>query len=99
MGKLRPNWFIGIRTPWTLSSKRAWVQAHRVAGYLYVAAGAAMVGATLLNPRAAFLVTLAGAFTPALVAIPYSWWIWRNDPERMPPAGTLPAESGPASRP
>ncbi len=29
MGKIRPNWFVGIRTPWTISSKVAWVRTHR----------------------------------------------------------------------
>ncbi|HDH27220.1 MAG TPA: DUF1648 domain-containing protein [Actinobacteria bacterium] len=28
MGKFRPNWFVGIRTPWTLSSKVSWVKTH-----------------------------------------------------------------------
>jgi uncharacterized membrane protein len=28
MEKLRPNWFVGVRTPWTLSSKSAWARTH-----------------------------------------------------------------------
>jgi uncharacterized membrane protein len=92
MGKVRPNWFFGIRTPWTLSSKRAWDRTHRVAGFLYVAAGLAIVCVALLWPRAAIAAILAGAIAPAVFCIVYSWWVWRRDPERLPPAGTLPAE-------
>mgnify|MGYP000052596555 CR=1 FL=1 len=39
MGKIRPNWFVGIRTPWTLTSKVAWVRTHRLGGWLFVAQG------------------------------------------------------------
>jgi uncharacterized membrane protein len=37
MGKIRPNWFIGVRTPWTMTSKTSWVRTHRTAGYVFVA--------------------------------------------------------------
>ncbi len=44
------NWFIGIRTPWTLSSDRVWRQTNRLGGRLFRAAGiAAMLGAFSLN--------------------------------------------------
>jgi uncharacterized membrane protein len=38
MGKVRPNWFVGIRTPWTLSSKLSWDKTHRLGGWLFIAA-------------------------------------------------------------
>ena len=39
LGRLRPNWFVGIRTPWTLSSEEVWRKTHRIGGWLFVAAG------------------------------------------------------------
>ncbi|MEM1515464.1 MAG: SdpI family protein [Candidatus Bathyarchaeia archaeon] len=33
------NWFIGIRTPWTLSSDRVWEKTHRLGGKLFKTAG------------------------------------------------------------
>src|ERR1044072_4436394 len=36
--RARPNWWFGIRTPWTLSNDRVWERTHRVGGYLMVAA-------------------------------------------------------------
>jgi len=44
------NWFIGIRTPWTLSSDVVWARTHRIGGILFKAVG---------------IVILAGAFWPA----------------------------------
>jgi len=40
IGKARRNYFIGIRTPWTLSSDKVWDETHRVGGKLFSAAGA-----------------------------------------------------------
>src|SRR5450756_1845627 len=37
--RARPNWFVGIRTPWTLSSDRVWEKTHRFGGRVFVAGG------------------------------------------------------------
>jgi uncharacterized membrane protein len=39
MGKVRRNFFIGVRTPWTLTNDRVWNASHRFAGKAWVAAG------------------------------------------------------------
>ena len=39
LGKTRSSWFLGIRTPWTLSSDRSWTLTHRLGGYLFIATG------------------------------------------------------------
>jgi uncharacterized membrane protein len=39
MGKIRQNWFVGIRLPWTLSSENVWNKTHRLGGMLFVASG------------------------------------------------------------
>lgn len=33
------NWFIGIRTPWTLSNDKVWAETHRVGGNLFMVSG------------------------------------------------------------
>lgn len=37
MGNIRNNFFVGIRTPWTLSSEEVWIKTHRFAAKLWVA--------------------------------------------------------------
>ena len=32
LGQVQPNWFVGIRTPWTLSSTESWSRTHRLGG-------------------------------------------------------------------
>jgi len=44
------NWFIGIRTPWTLSSEKVWEKTHKIGGKLFKLAGAiAFVGVFFQN--------------------------------------------------
>lgn len=37
--KVKPNFFLGIRTPWTLSNERVWKDTHRFSSKLFVLAG------------------------------------------------------------
>jgi uncharacterized membrane protein len=39
MGKIKRNWFVGIRTPWTLSSESVWNKTHRFGGKTFIMAG------------------------------------------------------------
>jgi uncharacterized membrane protein len=39
MGRVKRNFWMGVRTPWTLASEAVWNQTHRVAGWLWVAGG------------------------------------------------------------
>jgi immunity protein, SdpI family len=91
LGKLRPNWFVGIRTPWTLSSKDAWVRAHRVGGWVFIGGGLLfMVAGVVRAPWA--LWGASGSFAAGLIGvIVYSYVVWRADPDKVPPAGTTPA--------
>ncbi|ASB67840.1 Immunity protein SdpI [Bacillus velezensis] len=41
--KVKPNYFLGIRTPWTLSSERVWKDTHRVSSKIFVSAGILMM--------------------------------------------------------
>lgn len=92
LGKIRPNWFVGVRTPWTLSSKRAWTRTHRLAGWVFILGGIAIMAAGVLKNAVA--VGLAGAvlFGGIAVATVYSYLVWRTDPDRVPPAGTQPPD-------
>lgn len=47
--KCRPNFFFGLKTPWTLSSETVWTRTHRLSGRLMLAAG---------------MVSLPAAFVP-----------------------------------
>jgi len=81
--KLKSNWFIGIRTPWTLSSEESWRKTHRLGGRLFVICGAVIIITSVLAPEQGRDV-LFGAMIPAILATTvYSYFVWRNDPQRI----------------
>ncbi|QWI19363.1 SdpI family protein [Bacillus wiedmannii] len=46
--QVRPNFFIGIRTPWTLSSEKVWKDTHRFSSKLFVIAGIIIICAMFM---------------------------------------------------
>ncbi len=68
IGRVRPNWFLGIRTPWTLENPEIWRRTHRMTGWLFVAAGVVIVGAALVAgpwvPRVVISAVLAAVLVP-----------------------------------
>lgn len=40
---IRPNYFIGIRTPWTLESESVWKKTHRLGGQIWITGGVLIV--------------------------------------------------------
>ena len=83
MGRVPPNALVGVRTPWSLSSRLAWDRANRLAGRLLTAAGAAgLAAAFLAPPDSALPCIVVAALMIALIATVESWRVWRTDPER-----------------
>jgi len=62
LGKVQRNFFVGVRTPWTLASDRVWIETHRLAARLFVATGAlGLLGILLGLPFYAPLILLGVA--------------------------------------
>jgi uncharacterized membrane protein len=82
--KVRSNFLVGIRTPWTLTSDRSWTKTHRLGGRLFVLEGLILVVAGLLGIGGAVQVgvIIAGVAIIVGVAFVYSYVVWRDDPER-----------------
>lgn len=77
MAKVRRNFFIGIRTPWTLADEDVWFRTHRLGGRVFVAAGLALMLVPFAG-RAQAVVFPAIAITAALVPMVYSYVIYRR---------------------
>jgi uncharacterized membrane protein len=93
--KSRPGFFVGIRTPWTITDTDNWIATHRLGGKLMMLAGLIIaLSAVLPLDRqfrvAVFFASIAGMVLPPLI---YSWWFWH----RKKKAGAMPALS-PISR-
>ncbi len=58
LGKVTKNFFIGIRTPWTLASEEVWRKTHRLGGYTFFFAGLLMIIGSLMNLGGAWLMVV-----------------------------------------
>jgi len=81
MPRMQPNWFMGIRTPWTLSSDRVWRQTHRLGGYCFMILGAVLVVVGVFAPPASTLWVVGGIVAAALIPVVYSYFAWRRERE------------------
>lgn len=74
-GKLRKNFFVGIRTPWTLASDEVWLKTHRLGGWLFILSGLALIALGLLSANADAIVAVV--VLTAIVPIVYSYFAYR----------------------
>lgn len=76
LGKVRKNFFIGIRTPWTLASDEVWNRTHRIGGRLFILSGIIIwVGALLRLP---LTWTVIVAVSLVLIPVIYSYFLYRK---------------------
>ena len=80
LSRIRQNWFLGIRTPWTLSSEKSWRETHRLGGKLFVAGGLLLIVTTLLTATLPMWALIVGVGAPSLALVVYSYVIWSRDP-------------------
>jgi uncharacterized membrane protein len=76
--RLRSNWWMGVRTPWTLENDRVWRETHRLAGWTFVVGGVVAVLATLLPAPLRFPIGFAGLMVGGLLPVVWSYVLWRR---------------------
>jgi uncharacterized membrane protein len=84
--RMRPNWFIGIRTPWTLSSDRVWEKTHRFGGRVFFAGGILIVLSAFASPHAASIVLMTVVVLAAAAVLIYSYAEWKREQSPARPA-------------
>lgn len=74
---LKRNWFVGIRTPWTLQSDEVWIKTHKFAGKSMMAGGILTLFTVFLRDNAfwAFLVII---IISALLPVLYSFLAFKK---------------------
>jgi len=78
MENAKRNWFIGIRTPWTLSSENVWNKTHKVGSKLFKIAGIiTFIG--ILFPQYAIFFVLISAISASIYTIVYSYLEYRKE--------------------
>jgi uncharacterized membrane protein len=80
--RARPNWWFGIRTPWTLSNDRVWERTHRVGGYLMMMIGVLAILASILGVTIASAAVGVVAALLGLGLLAYSYFAWKQETSR-----------------
>jgi uncharacterized membrane protein len=79
LGRIESNWFLGIRTPWTLSSDTVWRKTHRTAGWLFVVAGLGVAAVGAVRPVGFVPLLAIAAALVAGVPMVQSYVLWRRE--------------------
>jgi uncharacterized membrane protein len=75
--KIKKNYFVGIRTPWTLYSEEVWDRTHQFGGKFFILAGFIILLA-LFFPEYYFQIILAAVIVGALIPVAYSYIVFRR---------------------
>jgi uncharacterized membrane protein len=67
---LRPNYFVGIRTPWTLENEEVWKKTHYLGGRLWMGGGLLIIIISFIINRHLPLLIVAGAILLIMVVVP-----------------------------
>jgi len=76
--KLKPNYFIGIRTPWTLESEEVWTRTHKASAPVWMIGGIFMAIALLIVESASVYIVLGTTLLLTIYSVGYSWWAFKN---------------------
>ncbi|GAB3946190.1 SdpI family protein [Spirosoma harenae] len=77
---VKPNWFVGIRTPWTLSSEIVWRKTHRMGGRLLVAGGLLSAVLALVVPMPYTIGVVTGVILlVSAIPVVYSYIYFRQE--------------------
>lgn len=78
MGKLKHNYFMGIKTPWTLASEEVWYRTHRMAGPFWVIGGLLFMASSFFQEGIVTKAVIIIVF--GIIAIPavYSYVIYKR---------------------
>jgi uncharacterized membrane protein len=79
MPSMRPNWFMGIRTPWTLSSDVVWRKTHLVGRTCFTLAGLLLVLTSFFSSEIMVGLILLAVAAAAGTPVVYSWVAWKAE--------------------
>lgn len=73
------NWFIGIRTPWTLSSDRVWDETHRLGAPLFIASGGLALLGAFTSGTVAFWLMFVPLIGSTIFLVIYSYVLYQRE--------------------
>jgi uncharacterized membrane protein len=79
LARAKRNFFIGIRTPWTLSSDTVWDKTHALGSKLFIASGLLSFIGAFFGRMTAFYFSFIPIMGSALFLVVYSYVLYRQE--------------------
>ncbi|MCX7543897.1 SdpI family protein [Marinicella gelatinilytica] len=76
LSKVPKNFFLGIRTPWTLASDKVWYKTHRLGAWVFILSGLVIMIAAFTGASTGLILVLIGIM--AIVPILYSLYVYKK---------------------
>ena len=73
------NFFIGIRTPWTLSSDSVWDKTHQIGSTLFIVSGVLAVVGSFFGGTTAFWMLMVPIFGSTIFLVIYSYVLYKQE--------------------
>lgn len=79
LGRVRHNYFVGFKFPWTLANEEVWKKTHQVGAKAMVLGGVfALIGTLATKGTVSFVIMMAGILLPIAFVTVYSYLLFRN---------------------
>jgi len=78
LGRVRFNYFFGVRTPWTLNNEEVWNATHRLTARLWVVCGVVLIPAAFLSGALGLAARIGLIAIMVVVPVVYSFMVYRR---------------------
>lgn len=78
MPKIEQNFFVGIRTPWTISNETVWKKTHALGGKLYFTSGVIALVTLFISSDFALFAIIVPAILASIISVIYSYVIHKK---------------------
>ncbi len=78
MGQFRHNYFVGIRTPWTLANEEVWQRTHRLGSKIWVIGGLVCLAMSVVNSSWGAIIFFISLMGMTIIPIVYSYVIFEK---------------------
>lgn len=79
MGRVRHNYFVGFKYPWTLANEEVWRRTHQLGAKLMVIGGfVSLLGVIFTQGSTSFVILMAGILIPTIITTIYSYIIYKQ---------------------
>ena len=78
MPRLPQNYFLGIKTPWTLANEMVWNKTHRIGGYSFVVMGIVLIFCCFMKSHYMMYILLGYIILEVVGIYVYSYFVYKK---------------------